>query len=126
MASDRYAESKGKKNGVLSGSVGIKRCNEMQAKNKLKKVGRSGGKQVCCSLLEKVKPDIESYIQDLIKAEDDTSKMKWAWGIITAAKQITEIKAAKKKKSFLCPKCKLYLEPRRRLAELVIQGCRCY
>jgi hypothetical protein len=98
----------------------------MQAKNKLKKVGGSRGKQVCCSLLEKVKPDIESYIKDLIKAEDDSSKMKWAWGIITAARQITEIKAAKKGRSFLCPKCKLYLEPRRRLAELVIQGGRCY
>jgi hypothetical protein len=115
-----------RKVGFLQGPLGIKRCSEMQAKNKLKKVGRSGGKQVCCSLLEKMKPDIESYIQDLIKAEDDSSKMKWAWGIITAARQITEIKPAKKKKSFLCPKCKLYLEPRRRLAELVIQGCRCY
>lgn len=98
----------------------------MKAKNKLKKVGRPVGKQVCCSLLKKVKPDIENYLQGLIEAEDDSSKIKWAWGIITAARQITEIKAAKKGKSFLCPKCKLYLEPRRRLAELVIQGCRCY
>ena len=126
MASDGYAESKGKKNGVLSGSVGIKRCNEMQAKNKLKKVGRSGGKQVCCALLKKVKPEIERYIQELVKAQDDSGKIKWAWGIITAARQITGIKAAKKGKSFLCPKCKSYLEPRRRLAELVIHGCRCY
>jgi hypothetical protein len=69
---------------------------------------------------------MESYIQELIKAKDDSSKMKWAWGVITAARQITEIKAARKEKSFLCSKCKLYLEPRRRLAELVIQGCRCY
>ena len=107
-------------------AVGIKRYGEMQAKNKPKKAGRPRGKQVCCSLLEKVKPDIESYIQDLITAEDDSSKMKWAWGIITAARQITDIKAAKKGKSFPCPKCKLYLEPRRRLADLVIQGYRCY
>ena len=98
----------------------------MQAKNRLKKAGRPERKKVCCSLLKKVKPDIERYIQDLIKAEDDSIKMKWAWGIITAARQITEIKAAKKEKSFLCPKCKLYLERRRRLAELVIQGSRCY
>ncbi len=98
----------------------------MQAKNKLKKVGRPKSKQVCCSLLEKLKPDMEHYIQELIKTEDDSSKIKWAWGIITAARQITEIKVAKKGRSFLCPKCKLYLEPRRRLAELVIQGCRCY
>ena len=98
----------------------------MQAKNKPKKVVRPKGKRVCCPLLRKLKPDIERYIQDLIEAEDDASKIKWAWGIVTAARQITEIKAAKKGKSFLCPKCKSYLEPRRRLAELVIQGCRCY
>jgi hypothetical protein len=36
MASDRYAGRNGKKNGVPSGTVGIKRCSEMQAKNKLK------------------------------------------------------------------------------------------
>jgi len=65
-------------------------------------------------------------IQELIKARDDFSKMKWAWGIIYAARQITEIKGTKKGKFFLCPECKLYLEPRRRLAELVIQGGRCY
>jgi len=98
----------------------------MESKTKLKKVGRPKGKGVCCSLLKKVKPDIENYIQELIKAQDDFSKMRWAWGIITAARQITEIKAAKKGKSFLCPKCKLYLEPRRRSAELVIQGGRRY
>ena len=98
----------------------------MHAKDKLKKVSRPVDKQVCCSLLKKVKPDIESYLQDLITAVDDSGKIKWAWGIITAARQITEVKAAKKGKFFLCPKCKSYLEPRRRLAELVIQGCRCY
>ena len=98
----------------------------MQAKKKLKKIVKPEVKQVCCSLLEKVKPDMKSYIHELIKAKDDSSKMNWAWGIITVARQITEIKAAKKKKSFPCPKCKLYLERRRRLAELVIQGCRCY
>jgi len=98
----------------------------MHAKNKHKNVGRPKTKQICCSLLKKLKPDIENYTLKLIEAEDDSSKMKWAWGIITAARQITEIKAAKKRKSFLCPKCKVYLEPRRRLAELVIQGCRCY
>jgi len=98
----------------------------MQAKNKLKKVGRPEGKQVCCTFLKDMKPEIESYLQGLIEAEDDSSKMKWAWGVITASRQITEVKAAQKGKSFLCPKCKLYLEPRRRLAELVIQGCRCY
>jgi hypothetical protein len=97
----------------------------MQTKDKIKKVGRPEG-NVCCRLLKEKKPEIESYIQGLIEAEDDSSKMKWAWGIITVARQITEIKAAKKTKSFLCPKCELYLEPRRRLAELVIQGCRCY
>jgi len=98
----------------------------MQTKNKLKKVARPEIKRVCCSLLKKLKPDIENYIQELIKAQDDFTKMRWAWGIITAARQITEIKAPKKGKFFLCPKCKRYLEPRRRLAELVIQGCRCY
>ena len=97
----------------------------MQAKNTLKKVARPEAKQVCCTLLKEMKPEIESYLQGLIEAEDDSSKMKWAWGIINAARQITENKAAKKGKSFLCPKCKSYLEPRRRLAELVIQGCRC-
>jgi hypothetical protein len=97
----------------------------MQPKNKLRKLDRPMGKQVCCSLIKKVKPDIEKYIQELIEAQDDFSKMRWAWGIITAARQITEIKAAKKGKSFLCPKCNLYLEPRRRLAELIIQACRC-
>ncbi len=104
--------------------VEIKRYSKMQAKTKLKKVGRPGAKQVCCSLLTKVKPDIDRYIQDLIESKYDSSKIKWAWGIITAVRQITEIKASKKTKSFLCPKCKLYLEPRRRLAELIIQGCR--
>jgi hypothetical protein len=101
-------------------------CSGMQAKNKLKKESRPGGKKVCCSLLERLKPEIESYLQGLIEAEDDSSKMKWAWGIITASRQITEIKAAQKGKSLLCLKCKSYLEPRRRLAELVIQGCRYY
>jgi hypothetical protein len=109
----------------LQKSKGSRGIAKMQAKNKLKKVGRPQGKQVCCSLLKKAKPDIESYLQDLIKAQDDSSKMRWAWGIITAARQITEVKAAKRGKFFLCTKCKLYLEPRRRLAELVIQGCRC-
>ena len=103
-----------------------KRCYEMQAKDKVKKVGRPEAKRACCPLLKKLMPDIENYTQKLIEAEDDSSKIKWAWGIITAARQITEIKAAQKRKSFLCPKCKVYLEPRRRLAELVIQGCRCY
>jgi len=98
----------------------------MHAKDKVKKIDRSKVKRVCCPLLRKLKPDIENYTQKLIEAEDDSSKMKWAWGIITAARQITEIKAAKKGKSFLCQKCKVYLEPRKRLAELVIQGCRCY
>lgn len=98
----------------------------MQRKNKLKKASSLEGKRVCCVLLKKLKPDIENYLQKLIKAEDDSLKMKWAWGIISVARQITEIKAAKKRKSFPCPKCNLYLEPRRRLAELVIQGCRCY
>ena len=98
----------------------------MQSKTKLKKAATPKGKRVCCSLIQKAKPDIESYLQDLIKAQDDSSKMRWAWGIITAARQITEVKAAKQGKSFLCPKCKVYLEPRRRLAELVIQGYRCY
>ena len=95
-------------------------------KNKVKKVDRSEGEQVCCPLLRKLKPDIENYTQELIKAQDDSSKLRWAWGIVTAARQITEVKVSKEGKSFLCPKCKLYLEPRRRLAELVIQGCRCY
>ena len=98
----------------------------MQGKTKLKKAGTCEGKRVCCSLIKKAKPDTEGYLQDLIKEQDDSSKMRWAWGIITAVRQITEVKAAKRGKSFLCPKCKLYLEPRRRLAELVIQGCRCY
>ena len=98
----------------------------MQARKRAKKIVKPEVKQVCCSLLEKVKPDIESYIQDLIKAEDDSLKMKWAWGVITVARQITEVKIAKKGKAILCPRCKLYLEPRRRLAELVIQGSRCY
>ncbi len=97
----------------------------MQAKNKFKKVGRPEGKQVCCTLLKEMKPEIESYLQGLIEAEADSSKMKWAWGIITAARQITDIKDAKKGKYFLCPKCESYLEPRRRLAELVIQGREC-
>jgi hypothetical protein len=97
---------------------------KMQAKNKLKKVRRPESKQVCCILLKEMKSEIESYLQGLIEAEDDSSKMKWAWGIITATRQITETKAAKKGKSFLCLKCKSYLEPRRRLAEMVIQGCR--
>ncbi len=98
----------------------------MEAKKKLKENGKPGGKQACCSIIEKVKPDIDSYIQDLVNAEDDSSKTKWAWGIITAAQRITAIKAARKGKSFLCPKCKSYLEARRRLAELVIQGSSCY
>ena len=98
----------------------------MQSKTKLKNAATTEGKRICCSLLKKLKPDIENYTQKLIEAEDDSSKMRWAWGIITAARQIMDIKASKKGKSFLCPKCKLYLEPRRRLAELVIQGCRCY
>ena len=98
----------------------------MQTKNKVKKVGKPESEQVCCSSRKKVKPDIESYIQELIKAKDDSSKIKWAWGIITGARQITEIKGAQKGKSFLCLKCKSYLDPRRRLAELVIQGCRYY
>jgi hypothetical protein len=98
----------------------------MQTNKKLKKVGRPRVKQVCCTLLKEMKPEIESYLQGLIEAEDDSSKMKWAWGIITAARQIASTKAAQKGKSFLCPKCESYLEPRRRLAELVIQGCRYY
>ena len=97
-----------------------------KARNKVKKEARLGSRQVCCSLIEKVKPDIESYIQDLVSAEDDSDKTKWAWGIITTVNRITAIKAAPKGKSFLCPKCKSYLEPRRRLAELVIQGGRCF
>lgn len=97
----------------------------MQTKTKLKSAAIPESKRGCCSLLKKVKADIENYTQELIKAHDDFSKMRWAWGIITAARQITEIKASKKGKPFPCPKCKLYLEPRRRLAELVIQGCRC-
>ena len=110
---------------LFSEIVEIKRCNEMQTKDRGKKVGRSEG-NVCCKLLKEKKPEIESYLQGLIEAEDDSSKMKWAWGIITAARQITDIKPAKKGESFLCPKCKSYLDPRRRLAELVIQGCKCY
>ena len=106
--------------------LGISRRSETQSKTKPKKAATLEGKRVCCSLLEKVKPDIENYLQELIKAQDDSSKMRWAWGIITAARQITEIKASQKGKPLLCPKCKLYLEPSRRLAELVIQGCRCY
>jgi hypothetical protein len=98
----------------------------MQVKNKRKKVGRPEVKRFCCLLLKKEKPDIGHYFRELIKAKDNFSKMKWAWGIINTARLITEIKASQKGKSFLCPKCKLYLEPRRRLAELVIQGCRCY
>ncbi len=99
---------------------------KMTAKKKPPKIVKPQRQQVCCSLLKKLEPDIETYIQDLIRAEDDSNKMRWAWAVITIARQITEIKTAKKGKSVLCPKCKLYLEPRRRLAELVIQGCRCY
>ncbi len=95
----------------------------MEAKKKLKKEGRPGGKPVCCTLLKEKKPEIESYLQGLIEAETDSSRMKWAWGIITAARQITDTKDAPKGKSYLCSKCESYLEPRRRLAELVIQGC---
>jgi len=104
-------------------AVGI---DKLQAKKRLKKASRPKSKRVCCPLLRKLKPDMENYIKKLIAAKDDSSKMKWAWGIITAARQITEIKAAQKEKSFPCQECKSYLEPRRRLAELVIQGCRCY
>jgi len=96
----------------------------MQTKDRGKRVGRPEG-NVCCTLLKEMKPEIESCLQGLIEAEDDSSKIKWAWGIITAARQITEIKAAPKGKSFPCQKCKLYLDPRKRLAELIIQGCRC-
>ena len=46
----------------------------MQAKNKLKKVGRPGRKQVCCTLLEEMKPENETYLQGLIEAEDDSVK----------------------------------------------------
>ena len=98
----------------------------MQVKNKLKKVGRPESKPVYCALLKEMMPEIENYLEGLIQAEDDASKTKWAWGIITASRQITEIKPAKRGKFVLFPKCKSYLEPRRRLAELVIQGCRCY
>ena len=97
----------------------------MQSKTKRKKVIEVEGKRVCCSLLKKMKPDIEDYTQELIEAPDDMNKMKWAWGIINASRQITEIKAAKKGELIPCVKCKLYLEPRRRLAELVIQGGTC-
>jgi len=51
----------------------------MQAKNKPKKVGRPRAKRVCCPLFRKLKPDIGIYPQKLIEAEDDSSKMKWAW-----------------------------------------------
>ena len=98
----------------------------MQKKPRIKKVGRPNVKRVCCSLLKNVESEIETYIQELIKARDDSGKMKWAWGIITAVRQVTEVKDVQKGKFTLCPKCKSYLEPRRRLAELVIQGCGCY
>ena len=52
----------------------------MQAKNKPQKVVRPKVKRVCCPLLRKLKPDIERYIQDLIQAQDDSSKMRWALG----------------------------------------------
>jgi len=68
----------------------------MQAKNKPKEVSRPKRKRVCCPLLRKLKPDIENYTQNLIRAKDDSSKMRWAWSIITAMRQITEIKTAKK------------------------------
>jgi len=96
----------------------------MQSKGRLKKVARPEGERVCCSLLKKVRLDVESYLQELIQARDDFAKMKWAWGIIAAVKQMTEIRGPGKEKSFPCEKCKLYLEPRKRLAELVIQGGR--
>ena len=104
--------------------IEIKGCGEVQAKNKLKNTGASEGKQVCCLLLKKIKPDIKKYTQKLIKAQNDSAKFNWAWSIINATGRITELKSFKKEKSSLCPKCKFYLEPRRRLAELVIQGCR--
>ncbi len=97
----------------------------MRGTIKVKKTGKPEVKRVCCSLVENMKPDMENYLQELIRAQDDSGKVKWAWGIITAARQVTEIKTSQKEKSFLCPKCRLYLEPRRRLAELVIQGHRC-
>ena len=77
---------------------------KMQSKTKPKKAATPESKRVCCSLLEKVKPDIENYIQHLIEAQDDFSKMRWAWGIITAVRQITEIKAGKKKENFFLSK----------------------
>jgi len=48
----------------------------MQAKNKPKKVSRPKRKRVCCSLLRKLKPDIENYTLKLVEAQDDSSKRR--------------------------------------------------
>lgn len=96
----------------------------MSSKRKLRVVTQGGAKKekLCCEALNKQKPEIEDYIVQLIEASEDSLKTKWAWGVIKAIEQISEVKVTKSKKTILCEKCESYVTPRKRLAELVILG----